>query len=107
MTERTFTRGLSVLGPNAELGLGEDQSAYYPEGYRGELAPGVLAIALEAGALAPLPGDPTPADLAAAREKAAAAEAKKAAKKGKVENLADFDGDGTPGGDAAAAKAEA
>lgn len=101
MTERTFLRGLSVRGPNAELKLGEDQSAQYAEGTRCELPPGILAIALEAGALAPLPGDPTPADLVAAREKAAVAEAKKA-KKGRVENLEDFDGDGKAGGDAAA-----
>lgn len=87
--ERTFLRGLSVQGPNAELGLGDDQSAYYPEGYTGELPAGVLATALAAGVLVPAVGDPVPA--------------KPARKKGRVENLADFDGDGTPGGDAAAA----
>lgn len=83
MTERTFLRGLSVRGPNAELGLTEDQSAYYPEGFTGELPAGILTLALQADVLAPLAGD-------------------KAKPKGRVENLGDFDGDGAAGGDAAA-----
>lgn len=88
MTERTFLHGLSVQGPNAELGLTADQSAQYAEGFTGELPPGILEAALAAGVLVPVAGDPAPA--------------KPAKKKGRVENLADFDGDGAPGGDAGA-----
>jgi len=100
MTERTFLRGFSVRGPNAELKLADDQSAYYPEGYSGALAPGVLALALEAEALVRVAGDPTVEALIAAREKAEAAEAKRLAKKAPA--LGDWDGDGKPGGDVAA-----
>lgn len=103
--ERTFLRGVSVRGPHEELGLAEDQSKHFPEGSRWALGPETLAEMQARGVLEALPGDPAPTKDWKGELLVAPEPVEKPKKRARVENLADHDGDGAPGGDAAAAKA--